>query len=180
MTRAHEAMSSPRRRATWSATTPRPPARPVLQASTAIGVHAGTASSLRLRSQAPLAQSEPLSEPLSQRSQASHRGQIRPPEPTWDVWVATRRIRYAVPNRLFRAQTRARRSSLSPYLSWSSAVPIRPLTRSGLSGSTLIGFLPQGTGPHRSWVTNSSPRRLENRRSPAAVRSTGGPSPPAT
>lgn len=41
---------------------------------------------------------EPLSEPLSKPSQASHRGQIRPPEPTWNVWVATPRIRSAVPN----------------------------------------------------------------------------------
>ena len=36
---------------------------------------------------------EPLSEPLSRPSQASHRGQIRPPEPTWVVWITTPRIR---------------------------------------------------------------------------------------
>jgi hypothetical protein len=46
-----------------------------------------------------LADPEPLSEPLSRPSQASHYGQIRPREPTWNVWVATLRIRYAVPTR---------------------------------------------------------------------------------
>ena len=42
--------------------------------------------------------SEPLSEPLSRPSDRSHHDQIRPPEPTWTVWVAMPSIRYALPN----------------------------------------------------------------------------------
>ena|ERR1700674_1286720 len=42
---------------------------------------------------------EPLSEPLSRPPQVSQGDRIRPPEPTWNVWAAVLRIRYAVPIR---------------------------------------------------------------------------------
>jgi len=46
----------------------------------------------------------PTPRPLCRPSRVSHSGQIRPAEPTWNVWAATHRIRYAVPALISRSK----------------------------------------------------------------------------
>jgi hypothetical protein len=70
---------------------------------------------------------EPLSEPLSRPSHVSHRGRIRPLEPTWNVWVATHRIRYAVPSLIYTTNSCSNRADFG--LAANSSILISTLMR---------------------------------------------------